>query len=423
MRIALVTTFRSKIGGTETYVELLGFGLRAAGHEIALWHERDGDADRGMIAVPAGTPVWSAQGLGQAAALEQLGAWRPDVILSHGCSTAVVEAAVLAVAPTVLFEHAYNGACISGGKSRLSPTRTPCSRPLGWPCLLHYFPRRCGGLNPATMMRRYAHETERRDMFVKYRAVLTASRHMRAEILRYGVSEDRVHAVGLMLARDHEEGTTPKPAGDSRPGSTGPGGHSSLASEWRLLFVSRLTNWKGGAILLKALPLLREHYGGRIVVTIAGEGPDRASLERRAAKVHAECTSIEIQFAGWLQGDALSAAMNRSDLLVVPSVWPEPFGLVGPEAGLHALPAAAFAVGGIPDWLVDGLNGHLAPGDPPTARGLADAIIESLRDPEHHARLRSGARARAEMLSADRHIPALVSILARAAAPSTGVPR
>ena len=84
--------------------------------------------------------------------------------------------------------------------------------------------------------------------------------------------------------------------------------------------------------------------------------------------------------------------MLDSDLLVVPSTWPEPFGLIGPEAGLHRLPAAAFAVGGIPEWLSDGVNGRLAPGDPPSAAGLARAIVECVRDPAELARLRNGAR-------------------------------
>ena len=55
--------------------------------------------------------------------------------------------------------------------------------------------------------------------------------------------------------------------------------------------------------------------------------------------------------------------MAASDLLVVPSVWPEPFGSVGPAAAQHGIPAAAFAVGGIPQWLHEGVNGHLADGN------------------------------------------------------------
>ena len=99
----------------------------------------------------------------------------------------------------------------------------------------------------------------------------------------------------------------------------------------------------------------------------------------------------------------------------MPSLWPEPFGLVGLEAARHRLPVAAFAVGGIPDWLRPGVNGYLAPGDPPTARGLADAIIACLKDPETHARLRDGAGRVAAEFSLDRHMDALMRVLNDAA--------
>jgi glycosyltransferase involved in cell wall biosynthesis len=105
--------------------------------------------------------------------------------------------------------------------------------------------------------------------------------------------------------------------------------------------------------------------------------------------------------------------MRNVDLLVVPSLWPEPFGSVGPAAGQHGVPAAAFAVGGIPEWLGDGVSGHLAPGDPPTPEGLATAIIRCLEDPAHYAMLKSGARAMAERFTMERHLPQLLAVLER----------
>jgi glycosyltransferase involved in cell wall biosynthesis len=74
------------------------------------------------------------------------------------------------------------------------------------------------------------------------------------------------------------------------------------------------------------------------------------------------------------------------------------------------VPAAAFAVGGIPEWLADGVNGRLAPAGPPRAAGLATAIAACLRDPAEHARLRAGARAAAARLGFAEHATRLERI-------------
>ena len=68
-----------------------------------------------------------------------------------------------------------------------------------------------------------------------------------------------------------------------------------------------------------------------------------------------------------------------------------------------------------PDWLHPGVNGYLAPGDPPTSRGLADAIIACLEDPATYARLCDGAGSVAAGVSLDRHVDALMQVLHHAA--------
>ena len=157
-------------------------------------------------------------------------------------------------------------------------------------------------------------------------------------------------------------------------------------------------------------------------VTFVGDGPDRQRWEQRARRAQAARSNLRIEFTGWLDSSRLDELMLDSDLLVVPSTWPEPFGLVGPEAGLHGLPAAAFAVGGIPEWLSDGVNGRLAPGDPPSAAGLARAIVECVREPAELARLKDGARERARHCDLEAHIDALLAIFASAAGVKAAAP-
>ena len=68
-------------------------------------------------------------------------------------------------------------------------------------------------------------------------------------------------------------------------------------------------------------------------------------------------------------------------------------------------------MGGIPEWLQDGVNGFLAPGKPPTAAGLSEAIVRALHDPQTYARLRQGALERAQELTLPGHLAQLLPIL------------
>ena len=261
------------------------------------------------------------------------------------------------------------------------------------------------------MVRRYAVEAARRDILPEYRAIVTASAHMRAEYTQYGVAPDAVHVVDLMVAgADDPSDQTSSAAVDlqsSRP---------SLREEWRLLFIGRLTELKGPQLLLDALAHVRRQYRGRVHVVMIGDGDARADLEQRARSICGQDAGLSVQFAGWLEEADRAVHLREADLLVVPSVWPEPFGLVGPEAGLHGVPAVAFRLGGIPAWLEDGVNGHLAPGRLPRAKPLADAIVRSLADPAHHARLRAGAVSAARRFTLTRHLEQLLPVLERAAA-------
>ena len=228
-------------------------------------------------------------------------------------------------------------------------------------------------------------------LFPTYAALVTASGHMRAEYLRNGAAPARVHALPLF----------PTLAGEPAP----------APEAFRVVFLGRMTAVKGGDILLRALALAGARLGRPLPVTLAGDGPRRAEWERLAARLGVEAT-----FTGWVDDDARAEVLRTASLLAVPSVWPEPFGLVGLEAGVLGVPAAAFDVGGISDWLHDGVNGYLVPDHPPRAEALADALVHAATHPDALARLRAGARERAEALSLPAHLDRLEPILAAAGA-------
>ncbi len=402
MRIAAVNSQHTRMGGAETYLDTVIPALAAASHQIAFYSEFDAPPGVPLIRLPEGAPLWCAGEMGPRQALAALEQWRPDVIYVHGMYLQSA-APVVDIAPVVLFAHGYYGTCISGNKMFAAPRPRPCARRFGLRCFAHYYPHRCGGLNPLRMLLDYRSQAARLALMRRYAAILTTADHMRAEFVRHGLSPERVHTLRPPLAPDRF--FEPSGAETARvPGTED--------RELRLLFAGRMTAVKGGLVMIDALAPVATALKRPLRVTFVGDGPDRARWEQRARRAQAASPNLRIEFTGWLDPSRLDRFMLDSDLLVVPSTWPEPFGLVGPEAAVHGLPAAAFAVGGIPEWLRDGVNGRLAPGDPPSAAGLAHAIVESVRDPAELARLKNGAREQARRYRLQAHIDALLAIFA-----------
>jgi glycosyltransferase involved in cell wall biosynthesis len=398
MRIAVLSCRNKQVGGIEEYVRKFLPAASASGNELGFWYETSEPRNFMTIPDPPGGG-WSIAELGPGPALAAMREWRPDVIFAHGLMSPALERAAYEIAPTLLFAHVYHGTCISGSKTTWFPVARPCHRRFGPACLAHYFPRRCGGRNPLTMWRHYRRQRERLGAVFKCAAVVTHTEHMREEYVRHGIPADRVFQLPFYVA-DSTTGAQP-----GRP----------LASVPTLLFLGRLEAPKGGRILLDALPLVRSALDRPLRVVFAGDGAERPGLEARAAFLEARDPGLRIEFRGWVDGNGRIALFQDSDLLVVPSVWPEPFGQIGVEAGIYGVPAAAFAVGGIPSWLTDGVNGLLAPGDPPTAAGLARAIVRCLDDPARHQRLRDGAVRLAGRFTWANHYSALMALLEQVA--------
>lgn len=376
--------------------------LESAGHEVGLWHEVNTPADYDPIPLPSMAPVWSVADLGLQPALAALAAWRPDLLYAHGLLDPAVERRTLEIAPAVFFAHNYYGTCISGAKTFKSPTVTPCARRFGWQCLALYYPRRCGGWNPVTMVRLFRQQRDRLELLSRYGAIVTHSTHMQKEYLNHGYDTARVfnvrYGADLEATPETDDRTRAVPSSESRP--------------WNLVFVGRMDRLKGGRELLEALPLVLHRIDREIRLTFAGDGPERRAWEAVAARVCQREPRLHVAFPGWVARRAVDTLLAQSDLLVLPSLWPEPLALVGLEAARYRLPVAAFAVGGITDWLMSGRNGFLAPGNPPTVGGLADAITACLRDAKTHARLREGAAHASPGFAFDAHVELLLRAFA-----------
>jgi glycosyltransferase involved in cell wall biosynthesis len=412
MRIAVCNTFGRFLGGIESYLGRVIPALAEEGHELALLFEMDAPVAQPPLPIPG--RAWFVSQIGGSETLRGLREWRPHIIYTHAMSDAGLEQAIVETAPAVLFAHDYSATCISGTKRFAFPRTSWCSRRLGVECLVNYFPRRCGGISPITMWQNYHSRLARLEVMRGCRRLLVASEAMRQEYLRHGFELSRVEVVPYPAA--------PVAAGAADDaGTAGNHGLSEVqrsvpSMAVRLLFAGRMVKLKGGEILLRALPSVSQRLQRPLKLTMAGEGPAKVEWEEQARTLCAHNPFISVEFTGWLEHTDLKKLIAACDLLVVPSLWPEPFGMIGPEAGAAGLPAAAFAVGGIPEWLRDGINGFLAPANPPSAAGIAAAIEKCLADPFHYRQLRQGAKREAMKYSLKRHVVRLLDIFSRAAA-------
>lgn len=176
-----------------------------------------------------------------------------------------------------------------------------------------------------------------------------------------------------------------------------------VSRDRHLLFVGRLVSDKGAAILLDAVKSLRDRFPD-ITATIVGEGPEETALRRQVRERRLEGS---VTLRGRLDGEELVEEFNRHLILVVPSVWEEPFGIVALEGIACGCVVVGTDRGGLPEAI--GPCGRVVPGGDPVA--LAVSISELLegddldryrkRAPGHLA-LHTGSRAVEKYLEALR---------------------
>jgi len=154
----------------------------------------------------------------------------------------------------------------------------------------------------------------------------------------------------------------------------------------RVATVARLYVTKGLVYLLDAIPQVLERHPN-VTFRVYGDGPLRAELMAHAANLGLDANAI---FVGMFTREQLSDLMSETDIFVLPSLLEgQPLAMV--EAMAHGRPIVATAVGGVPEVLIDGVNGLLcSPADP---NGLASKVNQLLDDPALCARLGRAARA------------------------------
>ena len=151
------------------------------------------------------------------------------------------------------------------------------------------------------------------------------------------------------------------------------------------LYLGKLAPNKGTS----HLPAVVGNADLRWPLIVAGEGPERSSIEAEAAR---EQPSRDIRFLGWVDQARATALLAHASMLIFPSRGPESLSRVLIEASALGVPIAAMATGGTADIIEHGVTGLLSA----TPAGLAEDVRRLERDEELRRRLGDAARRRAE---------------------------
>lgn len=166
-----------------------------------------------------------------------------------------------------------------------------------------------------------------------------------------------------------------------------------------LAIIGRLHPVKGHRALLSTMPVILRSCP-RALLLVIGDGPERGACEELARNLG---IAASVRFLG-RRGD-VPRLLAGIDLVLMPS-RSEGLGLAAIEALAAARPVIACAVGGLPEVVVDGVNGRLVP--PGDTQAFAQAVIDTMRNPGRRFSYARGAASSAERFGIEAHVQRLI---------------
>jgi glycosyltransferase involved in cell wall biosynthesis len=382
MRILHVNDNAGFFGGVEQIVHDIANGLGKRG-----WHQGVLFIEGGSESNYMGPFSWSGM-----CPEEALNRFNPDVVLFHKVSSANVVKTLSAQVPGVYMVHDHDIVCPR--RHKYFPLNGQiCDKPAGVNCVsnLCFVERPANDqLIPVKLFDGIKRQREDLRATSNIRQFITGSRWMASELAMNGIADELIQIVSPV------------------PKSIGKVNLISSTSGSELLYVGQLIRGKGVDLMLKAVATMSDDWH----LTIVGTGRQESEFKALASELN---IAQKVHFAGWVDHDQLNNYYARSQLVVVPSRWPEPFGMVGIEAMARGRPVVGFASGGITDWLIHGQNGLLA--KPGCTDDLAKKINLLMKDTELSQKL--GKQARQHVLKNYTHekfLGEMTDILMEAAA-------
>jgi len=218
-------------------------------------------------------------------------------------------------------------------------------------------------------------------------AIFTISEFTKGEVLKWGVSEEKVVKIPLGPVSAATVDASTLQAVQERFG---------LFNKAVILTVGRLVERKGQDMILRAMPHVLTEVP-KAVYLIVGTGPMEKALKREVCNTGLE---RHVVFAGDISHDEIASYYAVADVFAMPSRAllekgdVEGFGLVFLEANAYGKPCIGGRSGGVPDAVLDGETGLLV--DPWDPMDIARAILRLLKDQDLATHLGGNGRRRVE---------------------------
>lgn len=311
-------------GGVEQIMHDLARGLGGRGWPQALFCGSD-----------AGQPGFNSAFARVVTNADDADAFRPDVVVLHKWSDERLTERLQRRYPTVQVVHDHDFYCPR--RHKYFPLgHQPCSERAGAACVRHLclLERRDGpvpiGIASLPAFRRRLSVAKQARVFV------AGSRYSASQLAHNGFAGERIEIIAPV------------------PAAIGTVGAFQHGEPGRMLFVGQVIRGKGLDLLLGAAARLKGDWS----LDVVGEGRQLEDCRRLARQLG---IAERVNFAGWVPHRELEAWYRRASFTVVPSRWPEPFGMIGLESMSRGRPVVAFDSGGIRDWLAHEVSGLLVP--------------------------------------------------------------
>ena len=380
MKILWINDMANFTGGAETYINQSAQVLRDKYHvENILLYNVESRIDFRYAQAFSFTSVL-------ANLEEQINMIKPDIVYVHQVqSKETLEQLSKIDIPVVGFVHDHKNFCLREHKYTIIGNNT-CTQKVGYGCYSCL-----GFLNkknsfPYVSFKNIQNILDVQHTLKDFDHMIVASKYMKNHLLIHDFEEARITTIPLFSSEIENVEYS-----------------NTIAKQKRLLFVGQLVRGKGVDTLLDAFAQIKHRD---VVLDICGDGKQRYELEKLTKRLG---ISDKVFFYGKIPNHELAKFYTNAYAVVIPSRAPETFNLVGLEAMKYSKAVIASDVGGIQEWLQEGLTGYLFPSN--DTNTLSDLLENALHNPQSVSRMgQRGHKRYSEKFTATQHCSELYTL-------------